>query len=314
MMAEDYIFSSRPLSLFNAAFLALANKARHDGIVELIKALARLCKDERPLVAIARHCNIVEFFNQPSMAALKPRLFADRYLGRYLTKSLRKPERRDILLHHYRCIANRAAPDFLQRAIANPYVLWSKKDDKGCYSMTLTLNTSGDYEGDLLLSFMNGAQPIFGIAFSIVPGSAIGSDAAELLFVGRVQGAKHRFDEIKQATKACRDVAPQHMLMIAVQSIAQALRIDTVAGVTDEDQLADEDFRFGYDAFWENWHGRRTAHFYEIPIPLPQTALSDIQTGHRRRTRKKREFKGKVANEIACKLGVAFPGHRETAA
>jgi uncharacterized protein VirK/YbjX len=309
MMAEDHLSSKSP-SLFSAAILKLANKMRRDGVVEFAKALAQLFTAEQPLAAVARHNEVVAFFDQPSMAPLKPRSVANKYLSGYLTKSLGKRARRDILLHHYSCIADRAAPDFLQRVLSGSYLLWSDEDDSGSYSIALTFNAHSDYEGDLSLVFMSGTQPIFEISFSIVPGSAIGSDTAELLFIGRVQGTKNKFAEIKQATKACNDVAPQHMLMVAIESIARALGIKAVAGVTEEEQLANlpnKDFRFDYNAFWENWHGRKTAGFYEIPIPLPQTALRDIPWVHRRSRRKKRVFKGKIALAIAVQLDPIFP-------
>jgi uncharacterized protein VirK/YbjX len=313
MMAEDHLSSKSPL-LFSAAILKLANKVRRDGIVEFTKALAELFMAEQPLAAVARHNEVVAFFNQPSMAPLKPLSIANKYLSGYLTKSFGKRARRDILLHHYRCIADRAAPDFLQHVLSGSYVLWSDAADSGSHSITLTFSTHSDYEGDLTLLFLSGAQPLFEISFAIVPGSAIGSDTAELLFIGRVQGTKNKFAEIKQATRACHDVAPQHMLMIAIESIARALGIKAVAGVTNDEQLANlpnKDFRFDYNAFWENWDGRRTAGFYEIPIPLPLTALRDIRWIHRRRRRKKRVYKGEIALAIGVQLDPIFPRSRQ---
>jgi uncharacterized protein VirK/YbjX len=316
-MAEDHkpFALAGPLSLFGTLSLTL-DKMRRDGVVEFTRMLAALFESERPLAAIARHREVVAFFNQPSMAPLKSRLLANKYLGGYLAKSFGKCARRDILLHHYRRIAERAEPGFLHRILTGSYLLWSKQDADTSYSITLSFDTLTHYEGDLSVVFMSGSQQILRISFSIVPGSAAGSDMAELLFVGHVQGAKHKFEEIKQATKACHDVAPQHMLMLAIQSIACALGITVIAGVTDENQLAkfpERHVRFQYNSFWENWAGRRTADFYEIPVPLPQTALHDIQSGHRRRTRKKREFKKQVALQIAGQLDPIFPCLRRMA-
>jgi uncharacterized protein len=319
-MAEDHIPEDHnpfafagPLSLFGTLSLTL-DKMRRDGVVEFTRMLAAIFESERPLAAIARHREVVAFFNQPSMAPLKSRLLANKYLGGYLAKNLGKCARRDILLYHYRCITERAVPDFLYSVLTGSYLLWSKEDADTSYSITLSFDSLTHYEGDLSVVFTSGSQQILRISFSIVPGPAAGSDMAELLFIGHVQGAKHKFDEIKQATKACHDVAPQHMLMVAIQSVARALGIKVIAGVTDENQLAklpERSVRFQYNSFWENWTGRRTAGFYEIPVPLPQTALHDIQSGHRRRTRKKRQFKSKVALQIAGQLDTIFPRLRQ---
>ena len=310
-MAEDHhsLAFTGPLSLFGTLSLTL-DKMRRDGVVEFARMLTALFKSEPPLAAIARHREVVAFFNQREMAPLQSRLLANKYLGGYLARSLGKCARRDILLHHYRRVFRSAEPGFLHRVVTGQYQLWRREDAGICYSIALSFDPLTHYEGDLSVVFMSGSQQILRISFSFVPGPAIGSDTAELLFVGHVQGTKHKFDEIKQATKACHDVAPQHMLMVAIQSIAQALRIKAIAGVTDENQLAklpERNVSFQYDPFWENWAGRRTAGFYEIPVPLPQTELRDIQASHRRRTRKKREFKSKVALAIAGQLGIIFP-------
>lgn len=300
-----------PLSLASAAWSTLTNKVRRDGLAEFTRAMIRLCLAEQPFGAIARHREVVVFFEQPAMAPLRSMPFANKYLSGYLAKSLNKRARRDALLHHYRCIASRAAPGFLERTLTDSYLLWSKTNGEDSLAITLTFNSLSHYEGDLSVVFSSGDQKIFELSFAIVPGSAIGSSRPELLFIGRVQGVKDRFAEIKRATKACGDVAPQHMLVVTIQAIARALGITALADVTDEEQLAnlpDKDFRFDYNAFWQNWVEHRAARgFYEIPIPLPQTALPEIESSHRRRTRKKREFKRQVAVDIAVRLNDVFP-------
>src|SRR5579871_873204 len=312
MKDRSSIVISYPLSLLGMLSLTLDKMCR-DGIIGFTRKLRAVCESEPPLAAIARHREVVAFFNQPAMPQLKSRLFANKYLGGYLAKSIGKRARREILLHHYRRVLDRAEPDFLPRVLSGSYRLWGRDDAQASYSITLGFDTHAHYEGDFLVSFMSGSQQILRISCSIVPGSAVGSDIAELLFVGHVQGVRHKFAEIRQATKACRDVAPQHMLMIAIQSIAHALDIDVIAGVTDENQLTRcpaNNFKFQYDSFWENWDGRRTANFYELPIPLRKTVSGDVQSAHRRRTRKKREFKSKVAAEIAGQLDAIFPWRR----
>ena len=286
-MADDCLHP-KPLSLFGAASFTLANKMQRDGVA---------------------------FFDQPSMAPLKPRPLANKYLSGYLAKNLGKRARRDVLLHHYRCIADRAAPDFLHRVLNDSYELWSHHDGSIRHSITLVFNESSDYEGDLSLIFTSGTQRIFDISFTIVPGSAIGSETSELLFVGRVQGVKHKLAEIKAAARACNNSAPQEMLMVALGAIAQELGIPAIAGVTEENQLANlpnKDFHFAYNAFWENWEGRKASRFYEIPATLPPSP--DIKARNRQRRRRKHEFKREVAIEIAGKLEAIFPGRRRTAA
>jgi uncharacterized protein VirK/YbjX len=301
-------------SLLLAACSAFLSKIRRHGIVEVTKALAEVCFAEQPFAALARHRDVVSFFEQPSLAPLRSMPLANKYLSAYLGKNLGKVSRCEILLHHYRRIVESAVPDFFECVFTGSYLLWSREDAHGSCAIKLMFNQPGHYEGDLSVVFMSNEQRIFDISFTIVPGYAIGSSTKELLFIARVQGAKNRFAEIKRATKTCSDVAPQHMLMLAIQSIAEALGITAVAGVAHDNVLPNEEgepLKFDYDGFWKNWVDRPTArHFYEMPVPLPRTALSEIQTGHRRRTNKKRAFKNQVGDDINVSLRAIFPERR----
>jgi uncharacterized protein len=310
------------ISLLLAACFTFLSKVRRHGVVEVTKALAEVCFAEPPFAALAHHREVIAFFEQPSLAPLRSMPLANKYLSAYLGKSLGKLARRDILLHHYRRILESAVPGFFEHVFTDSYLLWSKEHPNGSCAIRLTFNQPGHYEGDLSLVFMSNELRIFDVSFTIVPGSAIGAATKELLFIARVQGAKSRFVEIKRATKACGDVAPQHMLMLAVQSVAQALGIAAIAGVAHDDILPNEDgepLKFDYDRFWENWADRPKArHFYEIAVPLPRTSLSEIQADHRRRTQRKRAFKKQVCDDISAALQAVFParspGHAQAEA
>lgn len=299
-----------PLSLASAVWSTLKNKIGRDGPAKFGRALFQLCLAEQPLATIARHCEIIAFFRQPIMAAFRSLPIANKYRCDYLAKSFDQRMRRDILLHHYRSMMDAAAPVFFSRIFTDPYLLWSKEAAGGSYAIRLAFNKICHYEGDLSVVFTIDDRSIFEISFAIVPGSSIGSPAPELLFISRVQGVINQLVEIKRATKACGDVAPRDMLMVSINAIARALGIAALAGVTNEEQLSKlptKDFSFDYNAFWENWVERSAAHgFYEIPVPLPQTALTEIEPRHRHRTRKRREFKQQVAIEIARNLHGVF--------
>jgi uncharacterized protein VirK/YbjX len=66
------------------------------------------------------------------------------------------------------------------------------------------------------------------------------------------------------------------MLMAAVQSIAAALAIDTIGGVTNKEHLArpgqdkPNNCFFDYDVFWETFTFRHKGVIaYEIQVPFP---------------------------------------------
>jgi uncharacterized protein VirK/YbjX len=302
---------AEPMSLLRAALSTLLDKTRSDGVVEVTKVLAKVCFAEQPFAALARHREVIAFFEKPSLAPLRSIPLANKYLSAYLGKSFGKVSRREILVHHYRRIIESAVPGFFEGVSTSSYLLWSKEDPRGSCAMRLTFNKTD--EGELSVVYMRNEQRIFEISFSIVPGCAIGASAKELLFIALVHGANNKFAEIKQATEVCEDVPPQHMLMLAIRSIAQSLGITAVAGVANYNLLNGGNFKFNYDAFWENWVERPTGrHFYEIPIPLPRTELCEIQSDHRRRTRRKRRFKDQVGDSIAASLREVFSQRSDT--
>jgi uncharacterized protein VirK/YbjX len=291
--------SGRDFVLSRQALRTLTAKIKRDGIPVLLKTLYQVSAAESPLDAIAGHREVVALFERPSLAALRARGFANKYLSGYMAKSLGKVARRKILLHHYRRLDQKLGDDFYS---GNSRILWREPSADGTFSIALTFNAVCHYEGDLSLVFSCDGKRIFEISFAIAPGEVIGSASRELLLIGRVQGVKDQFDAIKRATKACQDVAPQHMLMLAVQSIAQALGIECIAAVQNRDQLANLPkayFAFDYNTFWESFLTSKTERgFYEFPVPLPQKALREVQMSHRRRTRRKREFKASVGGHL----------------
>lgn len=291
------------LRLSRAALRTFVAKIRRDGVLTSAKALYALVIAESPAQAIARHSEVVALFERPSLAALKPLSLANKYLSNYMAKSLGKQARREILLHHYRRIDDQTSDDFHARITADPCILWRTIESDDAFAIALAFNTPSHIEGDLSVVFLCGEKRIFEISFAIVPGAVIGSARKELLLVGRVQGVKDELGAIRRAAKACHDVAPQYMLMLAAQSIAQVIGIPAIAGINNDDQLfanrADKYLAFDYNAFWETLLSSKTARdFYEMPVPLPQKPLKNIQASHRRRTRRKREFRESVVGQM----------------
>jgi uncharacterized protein VirK/YbjX len=142
--------------------------------------------------------------------------------------------------------------------------------------------------------------PLYHLSYSIAPGQLVGSTAAQVILIGRVQGVAGEFDAIRHATKTCLDVAPPYLLMAALQGIAKALHVRVIGGVKNEEQLiaSIDDSRivyFNYDEFWRAHLGIEAEKFYLMPVPIPERPLELISTVHRRRTRIKRRFKSEIA-------------------
>ena len=209
-----------PLSLLRAAWSTLTTKVRRDGLTEFGSALIELCLAEQPFAAIARHCEVVAFFQSADHGRASVDADCEQISERLSRQGFRQAgaARRhasSLPLHD-----RQGGARFPQPVFTDSYLLWSKQGASGCYGIKLIFNKGSHYEGDLSVIFTRDDRSIFEISFAVVPGSAIGSSVRDLLFIGRVQGGKDQFANIRQATKDCGDVAPQHMLMVALHAIA----------------------------------------------------------------------------------------------
>ncbi len=269
--------------------------------------------DESPLSAVLGHRAVRATMAQAPLRALVdayPRILY-QYLGAYLAAGLPKSARREILLAHYRYLMARVDPSFFTRLLQDGPELWSSRRGDDVFAIRLCFTGKQHYEGDLLLEFQNNGTPLYRLSFTIAPGPLTGATATHALLVARIQGVKGCFEAIRHATKSCLDIAPQLLLLSAVQGIAEALQIEVIAGIRNSEQITFNtdgatDIYFDYDEFWDAFSGVRTDRFYLIPVPFPKKPIQQINAVHRRRTRLKRRFKEVVAEDTARQFTERF--------
>ncbi len=150
---------------------------------------------------------------------------------------------------------------------------------------------------------MNSAD-IYQLSFTIAPGELLGCSEPRALFVGRVQGVKERFEQIRRATKLCRDITPPHLLLAAAQGIASELDVALVVGVPNEEQpskmqVGGFPFPFDYDTFWKDCSATLSPRkFYVLPAEFGGKPLDQISADHRRRARHKRQFRTMINESV----------------
>lgn len=275
--------------------------------------IAGIAMSESPGDAIAGHRQIMRLMQQPQMAPLlawEPRL-ANRYFGSYLSTRFDKKARRQSFHHHYEYMNRHASQSFYKETLGRAPTLWERADGETVYSVNIAFNTEWQCEGDLSLIFSRNGKSLFRLSFAIVPGHLVGSRFESVLFVACVQGAKGHFEEIRRATKCCGEVAPQHLLLVAAQAVAQSLSVPCIGGIGNREQISrgsasDATFVFDYESFWRDHFAIRNDIYFEMPLPLYQKPLMEIAIAHRRRTRRKRRFKESVCDEIQESFSAAF--------
>ncbi len=285
-----------------AAFLI--RKSFEDSIFTVFSKVRRFALDESLLEAIVGHLDIVRSLNGPGARAViehHPN-YVNKYVGRYLARSFDKRTRREILKFHHAFLDERVTETFYEQVLRDEPPLWVREVEDGRFSISLSFNAKWHAEGDLSLLFNRDDFRLYEISFTVVPGTLVGSPSGHALFVGRVQGAVRQADAIRAATRACHDVAPSHLLMVAAEAVASALAIDLIAGVGNREQVAEDDepgCHFNYDVFWETFPVKEPgAAIYQLLVPFPEKPLAQIKTSHRRRSRFKREFRKETAATV----------------
>ncbi|HEX5263711.1 MAG TPA: DUF535 family protein [Phenylobacterium sp.] len=223
-----------------------------------------------------------------------------RYTREYLSLSFGVPERREIFLFHHRLLLEKFEADFLSRVAERGVNIWKHVSGDDKYSIRMSMDRSVCGEGDLVLEFRENGAGIFDMSFTFAPGHVVGSEAASAMLVARVQGRPNRFDAIRQATKACGDIFPGHVLLAAAEGVAAAISTRVLCGVSTERQLSSRwgIARFNYDGFWADLLEERRGDWYCAAVPIPRKPLAEVSIAHRRRTKRKRRFKDSVTGQV----------------
>jgi hypothetical protein len=262
----------------------------------------------RAVTNIRTHRQVMQLFRLPVMAEVAstaPRLPFKYLTNDYLVRGFDIPARAACFLHHYRRLVGALPDAILGQTLRADYPLLDLSNRDQEIGLSMGLPQRFDKEGELAFNLRVDGEIVFLISFNIAPGWVIGSSAAEILLITRLQGTKGAFRRISQATKIMHDVAPAHVLLAALQGLANALGINTLAAVTAKRQISfDENyagsFYKAYDEFFTELGISPTAGgFFVSPIPMEDKPLTDIKHGHKLRTKEKRAFKLEVQEACA---------------
>jgi uncharacterized protein VirK/YbjX len=233
--------------------------------------------------------------------------FTFKYLTKnYLVKGLTVADRVSCFLHHYKRL-HMALPDSLLRLILQQDVVLLEICE-GAHRFTITVGLSRPYdeEGELSLDLRVDDKIVFLLAFTFIPGSVVHSPAAEILLISRLQGIKGAYPSISVATRTLHDVAPNAMLLAALQGIADAFGITEMVAVSAARQSCYSEkfaasFIEAYDDFFTELRIPKNADgFYSTPVSIQGKPITSIKHGHKLRTKDKRAFKQQIRVDCAA--------------
>ena len=253
------------------------------------------------------------------LARKKPE-FAFKYATLdYLAIGLTAPQRAASFLHHYTRLHKALPVPVLRHMLQSDVTLHRIPTQALHCAITMGMSEPVENEGEMSLNMRVDGEIVSVLSFTIVPGPVVRSRAEDVVLVTRVQGVKGCFPQIQATTKALCDVAPAHLLLAALQGVANALGITEFAAINATMQrstnLVDPGLRFdkSYDEFFCGLGFAQTPEgFFMSPIPIPDKPLTCIKPGHKIRTKEKRAFKREVQSACAAFLrGIhpAFSSH-----
>jgi uncharacterized protein VirK/YbjX len=222
----------------------------------------------------------------------------------YLARGFSISEAASCYLHHYRRLHSLLPDQLLRQILQEEVTLHAIRDGSGHFALALGLSRPYDNEGELTLRLRVDGDIVYALSFTIVPGELAESKASEALLITRLQGIKGRYRQIGIATRALHQVAPDRLLLAALQGVADAFGVRAIVAVPAHRQTSYNDdaasaFRDAYDNLFSGLGFSRSATgFFSSAVPIDQKPLTSIKRGHRPRARKKRAFKHQI--QLAC--------------
>jgi uncharacterized protein VirK/YbjX len=261
-----------PFMILGELWRLLTNLGMHREILELLKL--------RPFDEIAQN---------------NPRLAFKYVIPNYLARDFTLTERVACFLHHYRRMHAALPENVLRQILQGDVRLHETSNGINCFALTLGLPEPYlDQEGELSLNMQVDGKKVFNLSFTIVPGWVLRSQAKEILFITRLQGAPGCNTQIRLACKAFHDYPPRCLLLAVLQGIGDAFGIGEIGAVCATNQKSFEKgspnlFKAGYDDFFAKVGMVKTAAgFYSSPIPIKEKPLASFKGSARPRARKRR--------------------------
>lgn len=273
------------------------------------------------LLLFLRRENIELFANHPE------RRF--KFLGKYLAWNISTTERIRTQIHHYRFLANRFSPQQIRMLSKDGIPIWSNQVGSDAFSINIFYSDGFYMEGELALSFCCNSVRLFNMAFTVAPGQILGQPDRAVIIIGASQGVAGMTEQTRHAARANGEIAPSAMLIIALQSMAAALKIATIAGISSQEQVSRPvhsmpwEHLSSYDELWESNGGINNHGFYHLPTEIYEKPMALVSRSHRSRARQKRALKREVYDQIFYRIeqilapsdrgGLSFAGRSKVA-
>lgn len=263
---------------------------------------------------VARLARLLRLGPFSEICQYNPRFAIKPFGHNYLARNLDARASLGCFIYHYRRMWSSFPERILKMIMHWDIPLFQTSEDGHRFSVDLGSSRPYDKEGELSLLLKVDSLIIFNLAFTIVPGWAIGSDVAETLLISRLQGERSNLQEVRLATKAMCNVRPRALLLAALQGVALALGVENIYAVSAKEQSSncggrDLSFQNSYDEFFTELGLKKdSTGFFSGHVPIAEKPLELVDPNNRRTARKKQAFKAQI--QMACTQAISMAsGH-----
>ena len=215
---------------------------------------------------------------------------------RYLATHLSSTQKLDIQITHYTVVKNHFANAFFQNNILTGATIWENHDHDHDLVHAIVLKTPDKHapEGEFLLQYQINGYSLHKMTFTITTGYSVGIRDTRSILIGGSQGAQGTARHTRQAVKLNNEVLPANILIIAIQALATALKMESIAGISSHWQCSacvhndPKEHYSTYDHLWESNGGEFNGHFYIMPSRMIEKPICPASRSHRARSKKKR--------------------------
>jgi uncharacterized protein VirK/YbjX len=234
----------------------------------------------------------------------------------YLSTAFDERQRTALARSHAAFVSTRMGTTLFAQITHTPLLLWSHPDPAAPCTVTLA-GPCPHREGGFTLQLRHEGTVLYRLAFSVVDlaVAAPGQGATGMgVVTGQVQGLPGQFQGIREATRACQDIAPPDLLMAMLHGVADALGLDQVRAVRFEHclsylKMTQLPSHFDYAGFWQaRWGAIEQGAHYAMRLPYQEKPLAEVQAKHRKRTQLKRAFKREAMVTARVALAAQLAG------
>jgi uncharacterized protein VirK/YbjX len=264
-------------------------------------AAARMGQALRLLLSLPQHFSVLRVLAHPQCADLARQypLLAFKYLGDYVALGLPIAARRSTFVAHFRSLQRLFDAGFLESVQSSAPTLWHAIIGQRDFHLAIEMTGVLGSEGELRLAFHMDGSEVYRLVFVFASGYDFDVPDRVILIVTGIQGI-HDFERVKIATRSCCDIQPAHILMTAIGAIAEAVRVSTILGPHETRQLfCGAQLFFSYGEFFRAYGKEMPGqNMYRIDVPYYRKPTLAIKATHRRRNRRKRQFRADVHRSV----------------